>query len=73
MAGVSIGGSVGSSILGVLSWVLLALGALMLVLYGLRFTGLQEAPARLQDLAGGAASVIFGLLARLLARRFAAM
>lgn len=68
-----IAGSVGSSILGVLSWVLLALGALMLALYGLRVTGLQDAPARMQDLAGGAASLTFGAIARLLARRFAAM
>lgn len=69
----SVGGSVGSSILGILSWVLLALGLLMLVLYGLRVTGLQDAPAHIQDLLGGLASVFFSLIARFLARRFAAM
>lgn len=73
MASLSVGGSVGSSILGVLSWILLALGAFMLVLYGLRVTGLQDAPATIKDLLGALASLVFGIIARVLARRFAAM
>ena len=69
----SVGASVGSSILGVLSWILLALGTLMLIIYLLRVTGLQDAPYRVQDLLGALASLAFGFLARRLARRFSAV
>ena len=75
MAGLSggVGSSVGTAILGVLSWVLLALGSILVVLYILRATGMQDVPTQWKDLAGGVASLIFGGLARLLSRRFAAM
>ncbi|MGL4812054.1 MAG: hypothetical protein ACRCXM_09765 [Beijerinckiaceae bacterium] len=68
-----IGSTIGSSILTVLGWFLMALGALLITLYVMRVTGMQDAPAQGRDLAGGIASFVFGVAARVLSHRFAKM